>query len=152
MSTGTDIVAKIEERERIIDSQTEENKIKMIMVDMDINDLLNINNEIYNFDIWESKTRIGVSHIGMDYEILFMTENAFIEVREIIDKVNRLPFVQAHYDAEQIETAIEDEEQWVGVTIYTYIDARYQFKEYDIEYFDIDYYKRRYNEQIFKRL
>ena len=81
-----------------------------------------------------------------------MTENAFIEVRQIIDKVNRLPFVQAHYDAEQIETAIEDEEQWVGVTIYTYIDARYKFKEYDIEYFDIDYYKRRYNEQIFKRL
>lgn len=146
MSTGTDIVAKIEERERIFNSQTEENKIKMLMVDIDIKDLLTINNEIYDCDVWESKTRVDVSHIGIDYEILFLTENAFIEVREIIDKINRLPFVEAHYDREQIETAIEDEEEWVGVTIYTHIDAKYQFKVYDIEYFDIDYYKRRYNE------
>jgi len=148
MSTGTKIVEKIQEREQIFDSQSEENKIKMIIVDMDMKDSLTVNNEICDCDVWESKTRVGISHIGMDYEILFMTENAFIEVREIIDKINRLPFVEAHYDREQIETAIEDEEEWVGVTIYTHIDAKYQFKAYDIEYFDIDYYKRRYNEQL----
>lgn len=152
MSNGTEIVAKIEERERIFNSQTDENKTKMIMVDSDIDELLNINNNIYEFDIWEQKSKIGVAKIGMDYEIMFLTENAYIEVRAILDKLNRLPFVLAHYDSEQIETALEDEEDWVGVTIYTLIDATYEFKEFDIEWFDIETYKERYDGAICKRL
>ena len=136
-----EIIKRIESREKIIDAQTDENKIKMIMVKLDIEDSLTINNEILEFDIYNKSmcySDIKENIIGMDFEILFPTENACYQLNKICHTLNRLPFVEAHYDSNPIEVAIEDEEDWVGVVLYCVIDADYIFTEYDLEWFDIE--------------
>lgn len=152
-----EIIAKMEERERIINSQTSENKIKMMMVDLDVDHYLNVDNEIYEFDVYETKKSDSwnpTNHniIGMDYEILFQTKTSYQQLNELCRHINRLPFANAHYDEDQIECAFACEEEYVQVTLYTDINADYKLTEDDIKFFDIEKKGAIYNVKICKRL
>lgn len=137
------IIERIEENEKILQSLSDENKIKLTMVKIDLEDLLTIDNNILEIELYETeKNTVGIYNefniLGVDIEIMFLTENAGLQLAEICDTLNRLPFCEAHFDSDQIEVAILDNEDWVQVTLYIVINADYVLTDYDEEWFDIE--------------
>ena len=145
--TAMQILKRIEQRERIIDEQTDENQIKMMMVKLDIEDALTIEDEILEFDVYNTDMchqevidELDHEIIGMDYNIMFPTDEARQRLDKICKQLNRLPFVEGHYDDDSINVALDDDEDYVEVFLYCVINADYEFTENDLEFFEIDEY------------
>jgi hypothetical protein len=128
---------------KIFESLSDEDKIKLTMVKLDLEDNLTIDNEIYDIELYQTpKNTIGINNdyniLGMDLEIMFITENANTQLNKICDVLNRLTFCEAHFDDDQLNVAFDDEEDWVQITLYIVINSDYVFDEYDLEWFDIE--------------
>ena len=128
---------------KIFESLSDEDKIKLTMVKLDLEDNLNIDNEIYDIELYQTpKNAIGINNdyniLGMDLEIMFITENANVQLNKICSVLNRLPFCEAHFDDDQLNVAFDDKEDWVQITLYIVINSDYVFDEYDLEWFNIE--------------
>lgn len=128
---------------KIFESLSDEDKIKLTMVKLDLEDNLTIENNILDVELYQTKRyEYDIDHgfniLGIDFEIMFFTENAGHQLFKICDVLNRLPFCEAHFDDDQLSVAFDDKEDWVQITLYIVINSDYVFDEYDLEWFDIE--------------
>lgn len=114
MSSAIEIIKKIEWREQIYRTLPQKELTRLAIIEIITMEKIGGNGEILEKEIYQTKDEIGT-----DYEIQFKTETAYECIEDTVKHLKALGFCEAHYDPEQIITAIADKEEYVELTLYT---------------------------------